>query len=161
MYTKKKVIRQDRRRYVDFKKPIFEDALPPDKRTHAVKLERFCGKEHLGWGFIIIIDMDGVPYCIEGEEITFNDTIKRTDSHFVDVESTEYVNNKKYNIRMYGSYYHGFHYFRTENQAFEIAEKLYPLFPYEIKQASIYSSNARGTMLDIETHVTCELYIHD
>jgi hypothetical protein len=158
----KRKIPKSKRRYYDFKMPSFPDCRPPNKRKNWIKIERYGNvAEHLGFGYIIIIDIDNVPYCIEGEQVTFNDTIKRKDSHFVDVESTQYVNNSKYNISMHGSYYHGFHYFRTEEQAIEIAEKLYPSFPYEIKQASIYSSNARGIMLDTETHCTCELYIHD
>lgn len=158
----KRKIRPENKRYYDFKQPSFPDCLPPSEFSNSIKLERFeTIAEHLGFGYVIIVHVDGRVYSIEGERIMFNDTIKRKDSGFVEVEPTEYVNNSKYNISMNGSYYHGFHYFRTKKAAMEIAEKLFTYFDTEIVEASIYSSNARGTMLGVETHCTAELYLHE
>ena len=148
------------RRYYDFKKPVFDAVVKPTKFNHSIKLERFEDvAEHLGFGFVIVVHIDSRIYSIEGERIFYNKTIKRN-GYFVDVEPTEYYRDSERKISMNGSYYHGFHYFKTYNEAVKIYELLFNKYNAEICMASIYTSNARGSMFDTETHVTTKIYIH-
>lgn len=161
MQSRKKIVPFDKRRYYDFKKPIFENALKPTKFEHAIKLERFtCTPEHLGFGYVVLVRIDNLLYSMEGQRVFLNNTVKR-DGHFVDVQPTEYFKNDERQIKMNGSYFHGFHYFKYLKDAKEIANTLFKYFDTEIVEASIYYSNARGIMFGLETHVTTEFYLHE
>ena len=156
---RKRIVPFEKRRYIDFKKKIFEDIVLPEDYEHAIKLDGFLRiPEHLGFGFVILMCIDGCHYTIEGQQVIKGDTIKRG-SRFVDVEPTEYYKDTKLEVRMNGSYLHGFHYFADLEDAKTIAS----MIPYdtEIVEASIYTSNARGVMMGVETHCTCELYLHE
>lgn len=161
-YYPTRIKRPKKERYVDFKKPAFEFVEVGDFDS-GLKLESFsCVPEHLGFGYVIVLDIDGYYQTIEGQEVHFGDTIKRQDSGFVDLEkSTGYFKNDEREIRMNGSYFHGFHYFRRKSDALQLTSTIFKMYNPMIVEASIYTSNARGIMLGLETHVTTQIYLHE
>lgn len=158
----KTVTKRPKKKYfVDFKKPVLEFVEESDF-DNGIKLESFtCILEHLGFGYVIVLDIDGYYQTIEGQEVHFDDTIKRENSGFVDIEkSIDYFKNEEREIKMNGSYFHGFHYFRRLSDALQLTKTIFKMYNPVIAEASIYTSNARGLMFNIETHVTCEMYLH-
>jgi hypothetical protein len=157
---RKKNIPFHKRRYYDFKKPSFPDAIPPSNFSNAIKLERFIKKaEQNNTGYIIIVRADNKMYSIEWQELVFDEMIKRENSGFVDIEPTEYFKNNERQINMTGSYFHGFHYFENEDDAKYVADLLYKYFETEIKPIFLMSNNASGEMFGVKANVSAEIMV--
>ena len=158
-----KIHKEKKKSFIDHKRPEFETKHFVNERMSSVKLERF-GKiaERIGVNSLIIQQIYGKWYTLEMQQINIEKGAenKRIDGYFADVEGIEYYKDETRKITMTGSYFNGFHYFKYEEDAKEIAELLIGtnLF-YKIIDILVYNSNARGEMHSIETHVTNSFYI--
>ena len=156
----KKNIPFKNRRYYDYKKKTFDGIEHISEEVF--RLERFGNfPAHTGIGYIgyIVAFKFDYPVTIEGQRIEFNQFMKR-DGKFVDIGGANYYKDNERSIDMVGSYYHGFHYFETYEEAEEI-QKLFELTPSEIYPISVYNSTAQGYINNVKTHVATKIYIHE
>ena len=155
----KKYIPEKKRRYYDWKKPVFETKHIESGFESLFKLEKFTTEKFTGIGYILLFQHDDGYYTIEGQKIEAFRKVKRTNAGFVDVDGTPYYKDNERSITLQGSYYHGFHYFRSKEEATYIREYVFRTFPVIVAQVAVTNMTASGTMFHIDTFVTTEIVV--